>query len=697
MERGEREAPELETLTETHQRLVFVGDPGGGKTTFLRRLAYRHSGRGGTQFPVLIRIFELEDYIYKGVRSSRPDTPTADSVDWIPRFLEFKSGHEGWGLNAEFWRMKLRQPATALLLDGLDEIPEAGRRQAMARLFENATRAFREARFIVTTRPAAYEGKATLDGFEKLQIDRLETEAVEAFLEQWAAFLWAGNREKARKHTQELMEARKASRDIRKMTENPLMLTALAVIHWNQKKIPKQRAQLYESILTWLSEAREAKERRRGRECLAIFGALALGMQTWPGGRVRKIEKSLAARTIAGRFRNVPEAEREAEARAFLENELIDSGIVVSRGDSLEFWHLTFQEYLAARSCVDLNAVDVLTAGDRWQKQEWREVLLLLAGILIGFGQTRVDEIFETLLEQAEAGALPLKARTAGLLGALLGDLEPSGYRPDSEARYTALMTEILSIFDEKVAATLDVRLRRDAAEALGQAGDPRLKQLNSIWFLPGTFRMGEGAEAREVTIERPFAMGRYAVTVEEFRAFVEDEDTGYSQSLLWTAGGYQKGQTAPDEWEEQDRHPNRPVVNVTWFAAMAYCAWLSLHTGMTVRLPSEEEWEFAARGTSSRTYPWGETKPGPNHANFNEAGLGEVAPVGLFPAGNTPEGLGDMAGNVWEWTGSGDAGTKILRGAAFRLSGSWLRAAYRDWGQPDGRLSYLGFRWVRE
>ena len=585
-----------------------------------------------------------------------------------------------------------------ILLDGLDEVPNAARREAVARLFERATRAYRDARFVVTTRPAAYEGKATLDEFEEVKIDDLDDEARDGFLEHWSGFLFSEDRDGARRHSEDLRNALRARPEIRRMARNPLMLTALAVIQWNDRKLPEQRADLYESILKWLSEVRDYQGRPQGQKCIAIFATLALGMQCYRDGRAKQIEKAEAAKIIAPEFRDAPAEHREAAALEFLESELVDSGIVVSRGTSLEFWHLTFQEYLAARACADFDVpVSVLLQGDRWSRQEWREVMLLVPGVLIRTGQRRVDAIFKAVLDRAEdvPSTLANKARAAGLLGAALQDLRPSKYRPPDEARYNALLHEILGIFDAKRAAGIDLSVRVEAAEALGQAGDPRLKEDNWVTIPAGTFLMGaqktrknkpgydpealENESVREVSL-KPFQIGRYPVTVEEYRRFVEDEVNG--------------PEAAPHDWDEQVLRPNRPVMNVSWNEAAAYCKWAG------GRLPTEEEWEFAARGPEARKYPWGDGPPDPSRANYYAAGILKPTPVGLFPAGNTPDGVADMAGNVWEWTSSNydnDENLKVVRGAAFGGGPEDLRTADRFRNQPVSWGGYLGLRVVRE
>src|SRR5207245_1200694 len=140
------------------------------------------------------------------------------------------------------------------------------------------------------------------------------------------------------------------------------MLTALAVVHWNERRLPEQRADLYDSILTWLSRSREKRPGRETAErCLALLQELALAMQDHPGGRrvgvsngwaagklTPEVSQGWAGEELTPEFSQGPERELYRQALGCLEQEQADSGIIVSRGGEVQFWHLTFQEHLAA-------------------------------------------------------------------------------------------------------------------------------------------------------------------------------------------------------------------------------------------------------------------------------------------------------------------------------------------------------------
>jgi formylglycine-generating enzyme required for sulfatase activity len=144
-----------------------------------------------------------------------------------------------------------------------------------------------------------------------------------------------------------------------------------------------------------------------------------------------------------------------------------------------------------------------------------------------------------------------------------------------------------------------------------------------------------------------PYKIGKYPVTVGEYKKFIEDG--GYDKKKYWLPEGWKfiKEQkiTLPHDWEKQVLYGTRPVTGVTWFEAMAYAKWKDAD------LPTEAEWERAARGgIPYKKYPWGEKEPDGEITHSGHNKLGHAAPVGIFPVDCTTEGAIDMGGNVLEW-----------------------------------------------
>jgi hypothetical protein len=272
-------------------------------------------------------------------------------------------------------------------------------------------------------------------------------------------------------------------------------------------------------------------------------------------------------------------------------------------------------------------------------------------------------------------------------LKALLAALEikQAGSSPASAALPSrAIGTELnrrgderLDIFDPGKAKGIEFAARLKAAEALGRAGDPRLGRENWVRI------EGHGNV-------KTFEIGKYPVTVAEYERFMAEKE--YAEERWWKAGGF--GESEPYDWEKQTQKPNRPVTRVSWYAAAAYAAWAG------ARLPREAEWQLAARGKEGREYPWGKEKPDATRANYSETGPGHATPVGLYPWGATPEGMQDMAGNVWEWVDAWhgkERKYRVLRGGSWDSHSVYLRASNRSGSEPENRDNSIGFRVARE
>ncbi|MFD5558553.1 ergothioneine biosynthesis protein EgtB [Streptomyces sp. NPDC127068] len=252
-----------------------------------------------------------------------------------------------------------------------------------------------------------------------------------------------------------------------------------------------------------------------------------------------------------------------------------------------------------------------------------------------------------------------------------------------------------------------------------------------------GPFTMGTSAEPWALDNERPahhrlvpaFFLDTTPVTNGAYQVFIEDG--GYEDPRWWEPRGWDhvrsRGISAPLFWRREGgtwlrrrfgaTEPvvaEEPVVHVGWFEADAYARWAGR------RLPTETEWEKAARfdpatGRSTR-YPWGDADPGPEHANLGQRHL-RPAPAGSYPAGESPLGIRQLIGDVWEWTSSGflpypgftafpyreysevffGGDYKVLRGGSFAVDAVACRGTFRNWDHPIRRQIFSGFRTARD
>ncbi len=673
-----------------NRKLVIEGKPGSGKTTFLRRVAWMLCRPAGPPpelpvrgFPLWVRISQLDQHIVSTLSRPQPGDPcTAADARWIAHFL----ASQGWGLDEEFFREKLDAEDTVVLLDGLDEAANQVRRQkAVETILLTAQNA---CHIVVSTRPGGDEGRATLRGFEKARIEDLDDPGIEGFLSQWCRWLKRGDEGAAQAYYAELRPAL-AVPAIHMLARNPLMLTALAVLHLRRRRLPEQRAQLYEQIMEWLADQAVDRHPAYSKDdLLGRFGTLALGMQEWKGGRKEQIGIDDAAKLLT------PKDQSIEPARHFLEQAQIDSGIVTLRDEEIAFWHLSFQEYLAARTLAGFPDTKL------WERArgflyslEGREVLPLLAGRMAGSARERLDDLFTDLTRHAVSQKeLERKAHAAGVLGNMLADVAPAGYllKGPAEKQFGELRDAVMAIFEKGGTKGIDLNTRVAAAEALDLTSQSRLRtpgdpdywvEIGAGKFTIGDLKALNSLYVKSVKVSA-FRIGRFPVTVWEYSQYLNETNAG-----------------KPYDWGGQTLHRSRPVISVSWHDARRYCEWASRKWRIACKLPTDRQWEFAARGPEGRIYPWGpeEREPDEHQANFG-ARVGNPTPVGMFPDGHTREGVADMSGNVWEWTHSKfDRNRKSMRGAEFNSGAAELRAAVRFGLAADLRYKMVGFRCLRE
>lgn len=597
------------------------------------------------------------------------------------------------------------------------------------------------------------------------------------------------------------------------LARNPLLLTLMAALHTNRGRLPDDRADLYDEMVKLLLEHwnRASGADRALLETLAVPGLTLdhlrsviqdLAFEMHRGHAGREGPADIDEDWLRRAFRRVLQDSGDKAERviAYIEDR---AGLLIGQGvrdgaRQFTFPHRTFQEYLAAchlagRPDFTEQAVELANT----DPAHWREVLVLAARqAKAGRGIPVADALVHGR-SHADHGRRQMATDRAWARAILAGEqlLEIGLAAVQASDAHSAVQERVVSWLVEALnQAALPAQERARAGRVLGKLGDPRPEVMTVDGMLfclvpAGPFYMGsdkgedpeaEPAELPLHVVELPrFFIGRSPVTQAQFDEFVQAG--GYTAERYWgearAAGRWKDDQVRRqsvdfskgevkiiDEWARKPRSfgepwdlGNHPVVGISWYEALAFTRWLTEHwraqgwlpAGWEVRLPSEAEWEKAARGGQQvpaeiplprpaamltaessprlrdnpeprRRYPWSGGFS-PECANTGETEIRSTSTPGCFIPGQSPYAIQDLSGNVWEWTRSlwgkqldkplkypydpldswrenleAEADVmRVLRGGSFHHNRGGARCAYRLGSYPDFGSVNIGFRCV--
>ncbi|MCP4659521.1 MAG: SUMF1/EgtB/PvdO family nonheme iron enzyme [bacterium] len=777
-------------------RLVVLGRPGGGKSTLVNhlvvQLAKRRHGMAvdpgvlpgwredASPLPVRILLRRFAGWL--------PATAVPDAGlvwDYLEHQLERVGCRDAFaGLHRT-----LTREGGAVFFDGLDEVHEDDARRKRSLIcgaIERFAEPLDQCRVVVTCREYAYrrdddawclpkaagaagESKGE-DGFTEVTLAPFNLEQVRAFTRTWYRMLGRSkgwDEERCDDEAGHLAAAVAGWPHLRDLAESPLLLTLMAQIHGRDGYLPRDRADLYERTVNLLLahwENRLVRDLRGGAAGVEHDQVLRLDL------KIGLLRSALEKVAFEAHERQEQEGSRDEGAADIPGGELLDAldeqlgsldrarqviAYVQQRAGLLQavdqrtyrFPHRTFQEYLAARYLLKQAEYDgMLRERVRRDLPWWREVFLLAAGSSRETPRVVSDLVDELVPRPPQDRVTSEQAEEARLAAQALDETGFAGRiaKEDRRGRFAATLERIRDwlLAGVKAIASLDPLIRARCGSSLADVGDPRPEATTvegmELCLVPGgPFWMGSD----DRTAERPqhlnehldydFWIARYPVTVAQFSRYLDANcrKPGDARAL-----------TGPD---------NAPVVCVSWHEARDFCRWLAaslseeaaLPAGWDIRLPSEAEWEKAARGgleipsapvvrkvTESSTaafsgsislvpnpepkriYPWlGGFEV--SRCNVWESGIHTVSTVGCFFNGRSVYGCEEMSGNILEWTrsqhrsypyDSGDGREKpdksviwVLRGGAFNdLEGS-VRCAVRLRLIPGSRYGGVGFRVV--
>ena len=753
-ERDLAEAAHPLTLTEVIQKYpIFLlrGKPGCGKTTLLRHIALAFA-RGEQQeklgwngpplLPLLIPLRNFGTFLKRRAAEYVEPQPRA-LLEYLEDYLRGAGVH----FPLDFLRRRLEAGQCFLLLDALDEasgtLDSGGDlRSEVARQVGAFIRRYARCgnRFALTSRPRAFQNEGALrQALPQPQICDvfdLDTAGYTQLITNLLQVL-TGNATAGAAEARDLCARIAQNQHLVDLAGNPLLCTTLVLVYkYRGRALPERRVDVLHEIVTlllgrWEEERRDVSTPdelvRLGTHAHTTEQAIqyrrrALVALAWQmqQAHLADLPAVTAIATLADFYCAEERTAREpAEkwAQQFLEVAHERSGLFIGVDDGLyTFAHQAFREYLAATHLVNTGEVALLTETLRHAPtpDEWWEQVLLLASAHPQLGDSAAGRWVEALLGKGDVEHAYLAAR---------GARDMTDKLPGAQRK--PLQDWLLNVLRDP---TRQPKTRARAGDALALATDPRFRA--DAWFLPdepllgfveipaGEFIMGSDPkrDSQAYDDEQPqhqrtlplYYVARYPVTVAQFRAFV-------------AAGEYTPKDTA---WSRDE--DNHPVRYVTWYDATAYCRWLTerlrgwvstpdpLATLLQkqkweIMLPSEAQWEKAARGPAEednpgRIYPWG-NDPDPNRANYAMS-LENTSSVGCYANGASPYHVEDMSGNVYEWTRTQrqdnykkgyqpDLPVKssaVLRGGAF-FDGEWgVRCAFRLVYSPPCVSTMWGF-----
>ena len=729
-----REYDDIVAALDELRQAVLIGEPGAGKTTALYRLAGQLLDQA-TQNPAAPLPVRIALGKWRDAKQTLSDFIAAGSGSLAPFLPDLRAQHR-----------------LVLLLDGLNEIPTA-QQPEKARQINELIRDD-QLRLIVTCREQDYRDHLKLD-LDTLAIRPLTPSRIQEFIERyliaghddeahgkaaaqelfwtlaggkavhdlwntWHAagapdldFFWAVHEiphddpviySKTTAEQDRIWHERvKDPRSLMRLASNPFMLHMMIIIYWETGQLPANRASLFDVFIKLLlgreklADGESFEVWPEGTSLLQALGKLAWRMQQ---GALERNEDSVQVTLDQDQVSEVLDLEQLKRAA---------SASLLETGKQVRFSHQLLQEYFVAlgmRARIEtgrLTATELWPSAHWWQRSGWEEATMLLAGLYPEDCTPIIDWLCDA---QPEVAAQCINGSGANIPKATLRQLRTA---------WTPRLTDLDRDPDPRARAAIGRALGRLSLDNRpldnrpGVWGTYLIEEKRAVvdidWVkIPGSPFVYQNGEQRDL---ETFWIARYPITHSQFQVFIDAPD-GYHNETWWRGLAERSIALAEPHWQ----YSNHPRETVDWYQAIAFCRWLSVLRNETITLPTEQQWERAARGRDGRDYPWGRDYRS-GYANIDEAwgevgeyDLGQTSAVGIYPQGQSDEGVLDLSGNVWEWclneydhpeqTGLSGTGRRVVRGGSWHGNQDHARAAARNDGDPGFSLLSLGFRVVR-
>jgi Sulfatase-modifying factor enzyme 1/TIR domain/NACHT domain len=706
-----------EVLDRPERLWALLGPPGSGKTTLLHRLAIDLLQRPERhRLPVLLRAADLRpgDALESRLRASEEGAKDADLL-----LREIGGGR------------------AVILIDGLDEHAEPGS-DALKDVLVSIAAEAPGCKVILTSRPIGYDPPSAQ--FHRLDLCALEREAQRELLSRWVT-------EPARVERSLAQLQRSAA--LRRLAENPLLLTLVGIVLFDPDvELPTHRSMLYEQAVSTLIRGAHAEGRPTLQHPELARGALEDLALVLHANEQPEVKLAQALTALGGSPAAAEVAAKWGSGERFLADVARRTGLLLPYPNAFRVQgylapHRSLREYLAACALKRRpGAVQKVVTRATERPATWAEVLALLCGLqdleeadalvqrVIATGSQELalrvvadaerikpDTVYAAL--RVEAGQENWKPRVKVLredLPRLVSDTaEPARRVMDLLRRFAETTTHGADLF---WCERLLERLGRGLCEGLEVPQDVRKDAAG----LAGRMWLAHRPEERKDVLAELERWGWCAVprgyhwVGDDAKQRVELVEGFEALAVPVTNGLYERfdpGHAADRPWKDGD---DFPVVNVTWYEAMAFAQWLAAEPGgRVVRLPVEVEWEAAARGSTRTAYWSGDSEADLARVGWYNENSGDRTHRVAEKGQPNPYGLHDVHGNVWEWCADPSAATRpsrhdpravsldldsavgrMFRGGSWYFDADFARSDFRDWWDPGSRYRSQGLRLVR-
>lgn len=728
--RGQEVADARDAILEW-RRVVLLGEPGAGKSTTLRKivsdLARAVEKDSSAPLPVFIPLRE-----FKGTQS-------------IAEFVRANLYNLGEHADTLFAQKRL-----VLLCDALNEMPRTAtdRRDLVAEVRDYLQD---KPDWVISCRVRDYQNDlSSISGIGKIQLKPLDPPRIWDFIQrkytaqpERGAALWGamGGSDLLLTFWQQVSDndeperfwdvkssvpgytsgdadsawyrMRNDHRRLLMLCRSPFMANMVCALYLKSTALPENRAKLFADFIANLLHNEQSRLAAVGLKWIGDAPIhKGMGQIAWALGAQTEMARDAAESILR---EHLPEHEPAQALSAAASAQIIDYGA------NVRFTHQLLQQYFAAAVLGEMmdantNPAAIWKPANWWEATGREETAFLLAGHrsdpegVARWLAPAQPEVAHELLTQPDF-ALEIDNISAETKAALIGGA--NGKKADTAPSARAAAYRVLGL--------LNADLRPGVGVKDGIPDIVWCKIPAGTYTIGGDERAYNSLPAQQYEVQHNYWMAQYPITYAQFQAFLDAED-GFDSDESWAEmpEGYRKQSMQ----EQAFQYPNHPRERVSWYQAVAFTRWVTAKysehglfeqystqssnlspESLMVRLPTEQEWETAARYPDGREYPWGSDFDR-TRANTDESDIRQTTAVGLYPSGRNPNNeLYDLSGNVWEWclneyeqperTQLERTAPRVLRGGSWHAYDDFARAASRSDHSPSFRDGNLGFRVV--